>query len=197
MTSASGFDIILAVPVCRSKNAAMAQLVEHMLGKHEVPGPNPGSSSKHPRGFSSGLWFFMGIIDFAVALPRAMGCFGVLPSRTGDRHGAGVPAQLYSPCGEFYCFAVLFGYRRVVFAPRVLRGEYNITVSVANNITLPHGNYLPRGIFLHHAAIYHAERSEAYHLARRAQIYLFFAIDYTARRLLQASATSAPSRREP
>ena len=125
----------------------MAQLVEHMLGKHEVPGPNPGSSSKHPRGFSSGLWFFMGIIDFAVALPRAMGCFGVLPSRTGDRHGAGVPAQLYSPCGEFYCYAVLFGYRRVVFAPRVLRGEYNITVSVANNITLPHGNYLPRGIF--------------------------------------------------
>ena len=29
--------------------AAMAQLVEHILGKDEVPGPNPGSSSKHPR----------------------------------------------------------------------------------------------------------------------------------------------------
>ena len=27
----------------------MAQLVEHILGKDEVPGPNPGSSSKHPR----------------------------------------------------------------------------------------------------------------------------------------------------
>ena len=26
-------------------NAAMAQLVEHILGKDEVPGPNPGSSS--------------------------------------------------------------------------------------------------------------------------------------------------------
>ena len=26
--------------------AAMAQLVEHILGKDEVPGPNPGSSSK-------------------------------------------------------------------------------------------------------------------------------------------------------
>ena len=27
----------------------MAQLVEHILGKDEVPGPNPGSSSKkHP-----------------------------------------------------------------------------------------------------------------------------------------------------
>ena len=65
----------------------MAQLVEHMLGKHEVPGPNPGSSSKHPRGFSSGLWFYLGVIDFAVALPRAMGCFGVLPSRTGVAPG--------------------------------------------------------------------------------------------------------------
>ena len=29
--------------------AAMAQLVEHILGKDEVPGPNPGSSSRHPR----------------------------------------------------------------------------------------------------------------------------------------------------
>ena len=27
-------------------DAAMAQLVEHILGKDEVPGPNPGSSSK-------------------------------------------------------------------------------------------------------------------------------------------------------
>ena len=26
------------------ENAAMAQLVEHILGKDEVPGPNPGSS---------------------------------------------------------------------------------------------------------------------------------------------------------
>ena len=35
----------------------MAQLVEHMLGKHEVPGPNPGSSSKK-EGFA--LPFFVG-----------------------------------------------------------------------------------------------------------------------------------------
>ncbi len=26
----------------------MAQLVEHILGKDEVPGSNPGSSSKNP-----------------------------------------------------------------------------------------------------------------------------------------------------
>ena len=46
--------------------AAMAQLVEHILGKDEVPGPNPGSSSKHPRnsfefrGFGF-LWGFIKI----------------------------------------------------------------------------------------------------------------------------------------
>ena len=38
----------------------MAQLVEHILGKDEVPGPNPGSSSRHPRDFISGLWLFIG-----------------------------------------------------------------------------------------------------------------------------------------
>ena len=38
----------------------MAQLVEHILGKDEVPGPNPGSSSRRPRSNTSGLWFFIG-----------------------------------------------------------------------------------------------------------------------------------------
>ena len=32
----------------------------------------------------------------------------------------GVSRQFYSPVGEFYCFAVIFGLRRVVFASRVL-----------------------------------------------------------------------------
>ncbi len=44
--------------------AAMAQLVEHILGKDEVPGPNPGSSSRHPRcNLASGLWLFIGLFD--------------------------------------------------------------------------------------------------------------------------------------
>ena len=30
----------------RAKNATMAQLVEHVIGNDEVPGPNPGSSSR-------------------------------------------------------------------------------------------------------------------------------------------------------
>ena len=41
--------------------AAMAQLVEHILGKDEVPGPNPGSSSRRPRSESFGaLAFYRG-----------------------------------------------------------------------------------------------------------------------------------------
>ena len=38
--------------------AAMAQLVEHILGKDEVPGPNPGSSSRQPRGKHLGALVF-------------------------------------------------------------------------------------------------------------------------------------------
>ena len=36
----------------------MAQLVEHILGKDEVPGPNPGSSSRQPQRSSSGALVF-------------------------------------------------------------------------------------------------------------------------------------------
>ena len=39
----------------------MAQLVEHILGKDEVPGPNPGSSSRQPRRETFGaLAFYRG-----------------------------------------------------------------------------------------------------------------------------------------
>ncbi len=37
-------------------NAAMAQLVEHILGKDEVPGSNPGSSSKKGHSEASALF---------------------------------------------------------------------------------------------------------------------------------------------
>ena len=39
-------------------DAAMAQLVEHILGKDEVPGPNPGSSSRQPRSKRFGALVF-------------------------------------------------------------------------------------------------------------------------------------------
>ena len=45
LTKPKIFDIIVSVTGI-SYDAAMAQLVEHILGKDEVPGPNPGSSSK-------------------------------------------------------------------------------------------------------------------------------------------------------
>ena len=38
----------------------MAQLVEHILGKDEVPGPNPGSSSRQPRRETFGALVFYG-----------------------------------------------------------------------------------------------------------------------------------------
>ena len=40
----------------------MAQLVEHILGKDEVPGPNPGSSSRQPRREIFGALVFYGLI---------------------------------------------------------------------------------------------------------------------------------------
>ena len=36
----------ISVILYHAVSAAMAQLAEHILGKDEVPGPNPGSSSK-------------------------------------------------------------------------------------------------------------------------------------------------------
>ena len=75
LTNAKFFVII----VCVTRKypltfAAMAQLVEHILGKDEVPGPNPGSSSKHPQCSVEhwGFGFFMGMLgDATLALYRA------------------------------------------------------------------------------------------------------------------------------
>ena len=52
----------------------MAQLVEHILGKDEVPGPNPGSSSKrkgHPIGCPFLVAFGAATIGLGPA-PRAL-----------------------------------------------------------------------------------------------------------------------------
>lgn len=43
----------------------MAQLVEHMLGKHEVPGPNPGSSSNTKKAPRLGCFFRVGAAALA------------------------------------------------------------------------------------------------------------------------------------
>ena len=52
LTNHSLFVIITSACGKISGNAAMAQLVEHILGKDEVPSSNLGSSSRHPRGFN-------------------------------------------------------------------------------------------------------------------------------------------------
>ena len=61
----------------------------------------------------------------------------------------GVSRQFYSPLGEFYCFAVIFGLRRVIFASRVLEANrislkpqgFNITIAISDNITQTKSEY--------------------------------------------------------
>ena len=51
------------------RNAAIAQLVEHMLGKHEVSGPNPDSSSNKKKDPNRGPFSFVGSC-YPCAAPR-------------------------------------------------------------------------------------------------------------------------------
>ena len=71
--------------------------------------------------------------------------------------------QLYSPCGEFYAQVrdMSFG-RDMRFARWKLQGEYNITVSGANNITFAEQKY-------------HAERERSISL-KLFTTYNFYAI---------------------
>ena len=82
MTNAIIFDIIVCVTrkyLCDS--AAMAQLVEHILGKDEVPGPNPGSSSRQPRSKSFGaLVFYRLLLHFYGCTQHIRGCLELLLS---------------------------------------------------------------------------------------------------------------------
>ena len=60
-------------------NAAMAQLVEHILGKDEVPGPNTGSSSRQPRSKRFGaLVFYKPLLTKAGTLFVFRGCLELL-----------------------------------------------------------------------------------------------------------------------
>ena len=74
--------------------AAMAQLVEHILGKDEVPGPNPGSSSRQPRREIFGaLAFYRLLQDICGSFFVIWGCL-VLVSRF--RSGSVPKAQIRS-----------------------------------------------------------------------------------------------------
>ena len=55
--------IVIVGRSLRRQIAAMAQLVERILGKDEVPGSNPGSSSKtNPNLYGWGFWFVLGLL---------------------------------------------------------------------------------------------------------------------------------------
>lgn len=47
--------------------------------------------------------------------------------------------QLYSPKGEFYCFAVIFGFRQVIVSFGQFMGEYNITKAARLSYNLTAG----------------------------------------------------------
>ena len=60
----------------------MAQLVEHILGKDEVPSSNLGSSSRHPRGYDLGALVFYR--DYAPRFSRSFGFYrDILPGFLG------------------------------------------------------------------------------------------------------------------
>ena len=89
MTNEKTFDIIYESVWAKAhkdvKSAAMAQLVEHILGKDEVPGPNPGSSSRHPRCSQS-----IGALAFYRLFQKGVGMLynnlsGYLKSKYGAR----------------------------------------------------------------------------------------------------------------
>ena len=63
----------------------MAQLVEHILGKDEVPGPNPGSSSKR-KGHLSRCPF---LVAFGVATTYSAGFSRAKRKKTGSHSPLG------------------------------------------------------------------------------------------------------------
>ena len=101
MTNTIFFDIIISVTrkyLC--DDAAMAQLVEHILGKDEVPGPNPGSSSRQPRRFSFGALVFYRLLrhswgecSFYWGCPELLFSLRIVISRAQRRNPVRIPHQ--------------------------------------------------------------------------------------------------------
>ena len=62
----------------------MAQLVEHILGKDEVPGPNPGSSSRQPRRKTFGALVFYKLLQTFVGAFSLWGLSGAATLHFGS-----------------------------------------------------------------------------------------------------------------
>ena len=71
MTNPNRFDIILLFRGNICGNAAMAQLVEHILGKDEVPSSNLGSSSKNKATLFRGSLYFWSCYSVPNRVARA------------------------------------------------------------------------------------------------------------------------------
>ena len=70
LTKAFLFDIITSACGNICGNAAMAQLVEHILGKDEVPSSNLGSSSKQKHPSFRGVFLFGSATHASNSVPR-------------------------------------------------------------------------------------------------------------------------------
>ena len=95
--------------------AAMAQLVEHILGKDEVPGPNPGSSSRQPRRETFGaLAFYRG---FAVLQKGYFFILGLSGAATPFVPGFVALPQIRSAYPDRRSKSLLFRRRERVSSP--------------------------------------------------------------------------------
>ena len=61
-------------------------------------------------------------------------------TRHRKKHAQACFFLLYSPFGEFYCFAVVFGFSPSDIRYASLGGEYNITATIGSNITVACNN---------------------------------------------------------
>ena len=114
--------------------AAMAQLVEHILGKDEVPGPNPGSSSRQPRRETFGALVFYRLLQTSVGAFFFGGCPELLPHTSSRdlcrrrRYGPHTlleDRRVYSPGAEYgyLRFSEYPGSSRLLAAARSLLGS--------------------------------------------------------------------------
>ena len=95
---------------------------------------------------------YRGIVQSVEHQSPKLGVVGSSPSAPAKKKADCESNLLFSvifACGEFYCFAVIFGLRRVIFASRVLEANrislkpqgFNITIAISDNITPTKSEY--------------------------------------------------------
>ena len=112
--------------------AAMAQLVEHIRGKDEVPGPNPGSSSRQPRRETFGALVFYKLLQISVGAFFFMGLSGAATSYFAS---GSVPKALSRKLLKKECYCTLFSFYTVFvnIAQITSAAPIVVTIEIATN----------------------------------------------------------------